>query len=134
MAEYHDNEWGVPSHDDTHLFEMLVLEGSQAGLSWQAILNKHGIKTWAIGGTLLGLVRNGTIANVCNEAAIIAASKSSQVEMVEEPASRIVRPGSVEPVLAPTRDSSGASSAASSTSSALEAGATPIMRRFAISS
>jgi hypothetical protein len=34
---------------------------------WQAILNKHGIKTWALGGTLLGLVRNGTIANVCNE-------------------------------------------------------------------
>ena len=41
MAEYHDNEWGVPSHDDIHLFEMLVLEGSQAGLSWQTILNKR---------------------------------------------------------------------------------------------
>jgi DNA-3-methyladenine glycosylase I len=41
MAEYHDTEWGVPSHDDSHLFEMLVLEGSQAGLSWQTILNKR---------------------------------------------------------------------------------------------
>jgi len=41
MAEYHDTEWGVPSHDDIHLFEMLVLEGSQAGLSWQTILNKR---------------------------------------------------------------------------------------------
>lgn len=38
---YHDHEWGVPSHDDRHLFEMLVLEGAQAGLSWQTILNKR---------------------------------------------------------------------------------------------
>ena len=41
IVEYHDTEWGVPSHDDGHLFEMLVLEGSQAGLSWQTILNKR---------------------------------------------------------------------------------------------
>jgi DNA-3-methyladenine glycosylase I len=39
--EYHDEEWGVPSHDDRHLFEMLVLEGAQAGLSWSTILNKR---------------------------------------------------------------------------------------------
>jgi DNA-3-methyladenine glycosylase I len=38
---YHDNEWGVPSHDDRHLFEMLVLEGAQAGLSWITILKKR---------------------------------------------------------------------------------------------
>jgi DNA-3-methyladenine glycosylase I len=38
---YHDTEWGVPSHDDSHLFEMLVLEGAQAGLSWSTILNKR---------------------------------------------------------------------------------------------
>jgi DNA-3-methyladenine glycosylase I len=38
---YHDDEWGVPSHDDRHLFEMLVLEGAQAGLSWETILNKR---------------------------------------------------------------------------------------------
>jgi len=38
---YHDSEWGVPSHDDRHLFEMLVLEGAQAGLSWETILNKR---------------------------------------------------------------------------------------------
>src|SRR6202795_4361366 len=38
---YHDAEWGVPSHDDRHLFEMLVLEGAQAGLSWSTILNKR---------------------------------------------------------------------------------------------
>jgi DNA-3-methyladenine glycosylase I len=39
---YHDEEWGVPSHDDRHLFEMLVLEGAQAGLSWATILRKRG--------------------------------------------------------------------------------------------
>ncbi len=38
---YHDNEWGVPSHDDRHLFEMLILEGAQAGLSWDTILRKR---------------------------------------------------------------------------------------------
>jgi DNA-3-methyladenine glycosylase I len=38
---YHDQEWGVPSHDDRHLFEMLVLEGAQAGLSWITILRKR---------------------------------------------------------------------------------------------
>jgi DNA-3-methyladenine glycosylase I len=38
---YHDEEWGVPAHDDRHLFEMLVLEGAQAGLSWETILNKR---------------------------------------------------------------------------------------------
>jgi DNA-3-methyladenine glycosylase I len=38
---YHDDEWGVPSHDDRHLFEMLVLEGAQAGLSWTTILRKR---------------------------------------------------------------------------------------------
>jgi DNA-3-methyladenine glycosylase I len=41
MLAYHDKEWGSPSHDDRHLFEMLVLEGAQAGLSWQTILNKR---------------------------------------------------------------------------------------------
>lgn len=41
MTVYHDTEWGVPSHNDGHLFEMLVLEGSQAGLSWRTILNKR---------------------------------------------------------------------------------------------
>ena len=39
--EYHDQEWGTPSHDDRHLFEMLVLEGAQAGLSWSTILRKR---------------------------------------------------------------------------------------------
>lgn len=38
---YHDNEWGIPLHDDTRLFEMLILEGAQAGLSWITILKKR---------------------------------------------------------------------------------------------
>jgi DNA-3-methyladenine glycosylase I len=38
---YHDEEWGVPSHDDRHLFELLSLEGAQAGLSWSTILRKR---------------------------------------------------------------------------------------------
>ena len=38
---YHDQEWGVPCHDETRLFEMLNLEGAQAGLSWETILNKR---------------------------------------------------------------------------------------------
>jgi DNA-3-methyladenine glycosylase I len=41
MTAYHDEEWGVPSRDDRHLFEMLTLEGAQAGLSWTTILRKR---------------------------------------------------------------------------------------------
>ena len=40
-AAYHDEEWGTPSHDDRHLYEMIVLEGAQAGLSWSTILRKR---------------------------------------------------------------------------------------------
>lgn len=41
MVEYHDTEWGVPIHDDRLLFEFLILEGAQAGLSWETILKKR---------------------------------------------------------------------------------------------
>ena len=41
MAKYHDTEWGTPLHDDRALFEFLILEGAQAGLSWETILNKR---------------------------------------------------------------------------------------------
>ena len=41
MIPYHDEEWGVPLHDDRMLFEFLILEGAQAGLSWNTILNKR---------------------------------------------------------------------------------------------
>jgi DNA-3-methyladenine glycosylase I len=41
MVAYHDDEWGVPQHDDTRLFEKITLEGAQAGLSWSTILRKR---------------------------------------------------------------------------------------------
>ena len=40
-AQYHDKEWGVPVYDDRHLLEMLILEGAQAGLSWETILKRR---------------------------------------------------------------------------------------------
>ena len=47
---YHDQEWGVPEHDDRKLFEMLILEGFQAGLSWITILKKREAFRWAFDG------------------------------------------------------------------------------------
>ena len=41
LIEYHDREWGVPLHDDRRLFEFLILEGAQAGLSWETVLKKR---------------------------------------------------------------------------------------------
>ncbi len=41
LADYHDNQWGIPVHDDRLLFEMLILEGAQAGLSWETVLKKR---------------------------------------------------------------------------------------------
>ena len=46
--KYHDYEWGVASYDDDYLFEMLVLESFQAGLSWECILNKRENFRWLI--------------------------------------------------------------------------------------
>lgn len=40
-AQYHDHEWGIAVHNDTHLFEMLILEGAQAGLSWETVLKRR---------------------------------------------------------------------------------------------
>ena len=47
---YHDDEWGVPVHDDRRFFEFLILEGAQAGLSWSTILNKRAAYREAFGG------------------------------------------------------------------------------------
>lgn len=41
LAEYHDNEWCVPNHNDQYLFELLILEGAQAGLSWETVLKRR---------------------------------------------------------------------------------------------
>ena len=56
MMKYHDDEWGVPVHDDRKLFELLVLEGFQAGLSWRTILNKRDAFRRAFDGFDAGLI------------------------------------------------------------------------------
>ena len=61
---YHDDEWGVPSHDDRHLFEMLILEGAQAGLSWITILRKREAYRAAFAGFDAGKVARFTPARV----------------------------------------------------------------------
>jgi DNA-3-methyladenine glycosylase I len=53
---YHDQEWGVPAHDDRHLFEMLILEGAQAGLSWITVLRKREAYRRAFAGFDPGIV------------------------------------------------------------------------------
>jgi DNA-3-methyladenine glycosylase I len=61
MVAYHDQEWGVSSHDDTRLFELLTLEGAQAGLSWTTILRKREGYRRAFAGFDIGTVaRYGT--------------------------------------------------------------------------
>ena len=66
---YHDHEWGVPVHDDRKLFEMLVLEGFQAGLSWECVLNKREAFSQAFDGfdleTVMAYVRREGPALPC---------------------------------------------------------------------
>ena len=72
--DYHDKEWGVPLHDDTRLFEFLVLEGAQAGLSWETILNKRDNYRAAFDGfnpTKIAKYNERKIASLMNNAGII---------------------------------------------------------------
>jgi DNA-3-methyladenine glycosylase I len=62
---YHDREWGVPQHADRRLFELLVLEGAQAGLSWLTILRKRQGYRRAFGGFEPAIVARYTAARVC---------------------------------------------------------------------
>src|SRR3954463_6761532 len=62
--DYHDNEWGVPCHDELRLFEMLNLEGAQAGLSWETILNKREHYRAAFDGWDAGKIANYDDARV----------------------------------------------------------------------
>jgi DNA-3-methyladenine glycosylase I len=71
---YHDEEWGLPLHDDTRLFEFLVLEGAQAGLSWETILNKRNNYRAAFDGfnpTKIAKYDESRIAKLMNNAGII---------------------------------------------------------------
>lgn len=89
FTQYHDIEWGTPSHDDTHLFEMLILEGAQAGLSWKTILKKregyrkafhnfHPKKVAAMSDHELNDLRNNTEI-IRNQLKIHAARQNAQV-------------------------------------------------------
>jgi DNA-3-methyladenine glycosylase I len=63
-CDYHDNEWGIPVYNDTKLFEMLVLEGAQAGLSWYTILKKRiGYRKAFLGFDIKKLARLNVPAN-----------------------------------------------------------------------
>jgi DNA-3-methyladenine glycosylase I len=64
LIAYHDVEWGKPSHDDTVLFEFLVLEGAQAGLSWETILRKRDRYRQLFGGFDPAFVANVTPARI----------------------------------------------------------------------
>jgi DNA-3-methyladenine glycosylase I len=64
MIAYHDTEWGVPLHDDSRLFEFLVLEGAQAGLSWETILRKRERYQQLFGGFDPAFVANVTPARI----------------------------------------------------------------------
>ena len=74
MVEYHDAEWGVPSHDDTHLFEHLSLEGFQAGLSWELVLRKREAMRRTFAGFDMARVAafgDDTVAELLLEAGIV---------------------------------------------------------------
>jgi DNA-3-methyladenine glycosylase I len=64
MVAYHDHDWGVPTHDEAALFELLTLEGAQAGLSWRTILAKRGGYREAFAGFDAGRVARFTDADV----------------------------------------------------------------------
>ena len=74
MAEYHDNEWGVPLHDDFELFGLLILEGAQAGLSWRTVLHRRELYRKAFAGfnpdTVAGLTPD-YLESVRNNSGII---------------------------------------------------------------
>jgi DNA-3-methyladenine glycosylase I len=64
MARYHDEEWGVPCRDDDRLFEMLTLEGAQAGLSWETVLKKRNGYRTAFHGFQIARVAEMTPADI----------------------------------------------------------------------
>ena len=132
MVAYHDAEWGRPSKDETHLFEMLCLEGAQAGLSWQTILRKREGYRRAFGGFDPEIVARYTDADearlladpgiVRNRAKIKAAIGNAQaalrvrdefgslhaylVKMVPQPPTRLTKtaePGTI-PITTPVSD------------------------------
>jgi DNA-3-methyladenine glycosylase I len=74
MLDYHDREWGVPAHDDRLLFEFLILEGAQAGLSWMTILRKREAYRKAFKDfdpAAVARFREPTVGRLLNDASIV---------------------------------------------------------------
>src|SRR5438309_9799819 len=74
LVDYHDREWGVPVHDDRLLFEFLVLEGAQAGLSWMTILRKRDAYRKAFKDfdpAAVGRIREATVDRLLTPTAIV---------------------------------------------------------------
>ena len=72
--EYHDREWGIPVHDDSHLFEMLILEGAQAGLSWETVLKKRAAYRYFFHNfdpTVLSAIKDEELEELMSQPAII---------------------------------------------------------------
>ena len=73
--QYHDREWGVPVHDDRLLFEFLVLEGAQAGLSWMTILRKREAYRNAFKGfdpAVVGRFRDAALTRLMDSSGIVS--------------------------------------------------------------
>jgi DNA-3-methyladenine glycosylase I len=90
MVAYHDEEWGVPQHDDNRLFEKICLEGAQAGLSWSTILAKREGYRAAFAGFDPVRVARFTPARVerlMANAAIVRPPINSQIHLSNEPCS-----------------------------------------------
>ena len=74
MIQYHDREWGVPVHKDSVLFEFLTLEGAQAGLTWQTVLNKRENYRKALHGfdpAKIALYKNKDVKRLLSDSGII---------------------------------------------------------------
>ena len=94
-VEYHDREWGVPSTDESHLFELLILEGQQAGLSWRTVLHKRDAFRAAFAGfdpARMAAFDAADVERLCADAGIIR--NRAKIEAKEE--GRLVRDGEVE--------------------------------------
>jgi len=93
---YHDEEWGVPSRDDRHLFELLVLEGAQAGLSWSTILRKReGYRRAFLGFDAEAVARFGArdVERLVGDAGIVR--NRAKIQSAIENARRVLELGSL---------------------------------------
>lgn len=98
---YHDEEWGVASRDPTHLFEMLTLEGAQAGLSWATILRKRAGYRAAFDGFDAGVVSGygaGDVERLMGDAGIVRNRAKIEATIANARALEALRAGGTDPV------------------------------------